>query len=156
MTKVTASRNESHAIEPFSSLPLFQQRFSSEVIPGSLNDDLMVREIVTDAIKRSNKSREQIAEDMSRLLAIPVTARMISSFTAESKELHRWPGAWDRAFCAAVGDDTSLKCRVEAAGYKLISGEEIQLLELGRQYLRRKRANEEAEMLERRLAGVAL
>jgi hypothetical protein len=38
----------------------------------------------------------------------------------------------------------------------LIRDDEIQLLELGRQYLRRKRANEEAELLERRLAGVAL
>ena len=88
--------------------------------------------------------------------AISVTARMISSFTAESKELHRWPGAWDRAVCAAVNDDTLLKCRAEAAGYVLIRDEEIELLELGRQYLRRKRANEEAEMIERRLAGVRL
>jgi len=93
---------------------------------------------------------------MTRLLGVRVTERSLTAFTSESKELHRWPGAWDRAFCVAVGNDDLLKCRVEAAGYKPIRDEEIQLLELGRQYLRRKRANEEAEMLERRLAGADL
>lgn len=121
---------------------------------GSMNDDLMVRAVVTASIKRSGKSREQIADEMQALLGIPVTARMITSFTAESKELHRWPGAWDRAFCKATDDDALLRCRAEAAGYRLIKGEEIQLLELGRQYLRRRRADEEATEIERKLAGV--
>jgi hypothetical protein len=138
------------------SLALFDQNSSSNHAPGSLNDELLVRNVISAAIKSCGKSREQIAEEMSVLLANRVTARMITAFTTVSKELHRWPGAWDRAFCVAVGNDSLLRCRAEAAGYQLISGDEIQLLELGRQYLRRKRANEEAEMLERRLAGTEL
>lgn len=116
----------------------------------------MVRGVITRSIKCSEKSRDQIADEMSELLGVPVTGRMITSFTAESKELHRWPGAWDRAFCKAVGDDTLLKCRAEAAGYLVISGSDIQLLELGRQYLRRKRADAQAAALEAQLSGVEL
>jgi hypothetical protein len=138
------------------SLPLFGESSSINSLPGSLNDDLLVREVITEAIKRSNKSREQIAEEMTRSLALSVTARMITSFTAESKELHRWPGAWDRAFCAAAGDTRLLFCRVEAAGYKVVDATEASLLDLGREYLRQKRAAEKVSMLERRLQGVDL
>jgi hypothetical protein len=144
------------ANEPIQSLPLFQQTSSIEPPPGSLNDDTLVRGIVTESIKRCQKSREQVADEMQRLLGVTVTARMITSFTSESKELHRWPGAWDRAFCIATGDFRLLRCRAEAAGFKVITEIEAELLELGRQYLRRKRADEEAAMLEKRLAGMEL
>jgi hypothetical protein len=138
------------------SLALFRKESASNCVPGALNDDLLVREVISDAIKRSEKSREVIADEMSRSLAIQVTARMISSFTAESKELHRWPGAWDRAFCAATGDTRLLFCRVELAGYHVIDDEEADLLELGREMLRQKRAAEKIAMLERGLQGMEL
>lgn len=139
---------------PFSSLPLFQKTCAIDLPIGSLNDESMVRAVVTDAIKRSGKSREQIAEEMSRLLAIAVTARMVTAFTSESKELHRWPGAWDRAFCAAVNDTRLLFCRVELAGFHVITAAEAELLDLGREYLRQKRASERMAMIEAGLRGV--
>lgn len=135
------------------SLPLFEQNSS---IIGGLNDDLLVREAVTGAIKHSGKSREQIADEMTAMLGVKVTARMITSFTAESKEFHRWPSAWNRAFCTATGDDRLLRCCAEAAGYKVIRENDIALMELGRQYLLRKRADEAIADLERRLSGVDL
>jgi hypothetical protein len=138
------------------SLPLFDQNSSIKPLPGSLNDDSLVRGLVTDAIKRSGKSREQIADEMQSMLAVPVKARMIASFTAESKELHRWPGAWDRAFCAATGDFRLLYSRVELAGYKVITQTEAELLDLGREFLREKRAAEHVALLEKRLSGVEL
>jgi hypothetical protein len=151
-----SSQSQSAPLSVSKSLPLFEQNFSINPEKGSLNDDALVREAITVSIKRCQLSREQIADRMSYLLGVNVTARMIASFTAKSKELHRWPGAWDRAFCRAVNDDALLQCRAEAAGYKLIRGEEIQLFELGRQYLRRKRADEQTEMLERQLGGVEI
>lgn len=135
---------------------MFEQNSSSNVADGSLNDDLLVREVVTAAIKRSDKSREQIAEEMSRTLGVRVTARMLTSFTSESKELHRWPGAWDRAFCHAVKDTQLLVCRVERAGFWVIEKDEYDLLALGREYLRQKRASEKVALLERQLAGLEL
>ena len=64
--------------------------------------------------------------------------------------------AWQCAFCRAVGSDLLLNAVVEAGGYKIIRNEEIQLLELGREFLRQKRASETISMLEKRLQGVDL
>jgi len=121
-----------------------------------MNDDLLVRGVVTASIKHSGLSREQIADAMSDLLGITVTARMLTAFTAESKELHRWPGAWDRAFCSATRNNDLLKCRAEAAGLLVIGADEIKLLELGREYLRQKRASRSIAQLESDLEGVDL
>ena len=156
MTNGQPSRSESAGNAPKASLPLFAESFSTDILPGSLNDDSLVREVITDSIKRSEKSREQIADEMSRTLGVQVTARMISSFTAESKELHRWPGAWDRSFAAATGDTRLLFCRVEKAGYQVIDSTEADLLEYGRETLRQKHAAEKAALLERRLQGIDL
>jgi hypothetical protein len=141
---------------PEQSLPLFAKNSSIDVLPGSLNDDSLVREVVTASIKRSGKSREQIAEEMTRTLGLPVTARMITSFTSESKELHRWPGAWDRSFCAAVNDNRLLFCLVELAGFRVIDSTESKLLELGREFLRQKRASENVQLIEAGLRGIEL
>jgi hypothetical protein len=153
---MSASRTQSPSGIYQKSLPFNQEIFSINGSAGTLNDDLLVRGVITEAIKQSGKSREQIAETMERLLGIPVTARMISSFTAESKELHRWPGAWDRAFCSATGDARLLTCRVELAGLHVITTAEMALLELGREYLRQKRASENVALLEGQLRGVEL
>lgn len=147
---------KSEAKAPTVSLPLFPENSSINVLPGSLNDDSLVRSAISESIKRSGKSREQVAEEMTRSLGIAVTARMITSFTTESKELHRWPGAWDRAFCHATGEWQLLFCRVEAAGFSVITTTEAQLLELGRQYLIQKRSEQSIALLERRLAGTDL
>jgi hypothetical protein len=99
-----------------------------------------VRKLVTCEIARSSKSREQIAEEMQGLLAIPVTARMIGSFTAESKELHRWPGSFDIAFCEAVGSYKLLAERVKRAGFRMIGPNEEELLRIGRAFIAREKA----------------
>jgi hypothetical protein len=138
------------------SMALFPDNSSNNAVPGGLNDEALVREVISEAIKRSGKSREQIAEEMARSLARPVTARMITAFTSETKEQHRWPGAWDRAFCAAVGDTRLLFCRVELAGFHVIDNAELELLSLGREYLRQKRASEKVALLEKRLQGMDL
>ena len=134
-------------------MPIFRESFSTKPPQGSLNDELLVREIITRSIKQCSKSREVIAEEMSSSLDLAVTARMISSFTSKSKELHRWPGAWDRAFCAAVGSNDLLFCRVQRAGFKVIDQGEADLLELGREYLRQKQAAENIALLEQKLRG---
>lgn len=150
------AQSQPEAEVPSGSLPLFKENSSTNVPPGSLNDDSLVREVITESIKRSGKSRDQIAEEMSRTLGLTVTARMITSFTSESKELHRWPGAWDRSFCVAVKDTTLLFCRVELAGFRVIDAPEVELLNLGREYLKQKRAAETVALLERRLQGFDL
>lgn len=121
-----------------------------------LNDDAEVRATISRAIKGCSKSREQIADEMSVLLGMRVTERMLNAFTADANQMHRWPAAWDRAFCRATGDDRLLVFRVLLAGLYVVTPDEYQLLELGREYLRQKRTNERLAMLEKRLSGIEL
>lgn len=119
-------------------------------------DAALVRGVVADTIRRSNKSRGQIAEEMTYLVGREITERMLNGFTADSRDDYRWPGELDRAFCFVTGDNRLLRCRAELAGYKVISQDEAALLELGRQYLIRQRATTQIDLLEKSLAGVAL
>ena len=121
-----------------------------------MDDGPLVRSILVDSIRACGKSRIEIADEMSRLLGRKVTERMLNAFTAESKEEHRWPAEFDRAFCAATGDNRLLTCRVEAAGLRVINAEEEKLLDLGREYLRRKRAEKKLAALESDFEGVDL
>lgn len=125
-------------------------------LPGSLNDGQLVRGVLIEAIRKCGKSRAQIADEISRSTGRDLTEISLNKFTAESRTDYRWPAELDRAFCAATGDDTLLRCRVEMAGYKVIGSEEMQLLELGRQYLMRQRASAQVSALEQSLAGVDL
>jgi hypothetical protein len=120
-------------------------------MPGSLNDESIVRGIVTDAIRKSAKSREIIAEEMSQLVGARVTVRMLNSYTSGAAEQHRWPAQYTRAFCHVVQDWTLLRCITDLSGFHLISVEELDLLELGRQYLKRKSADEQITLLEAKL-----
>lgn len=143
---------------PFSTVRAQQSLFTatSPAGPGSINDGSLIRFTLIESIKQCRKSRAAIADEITRLTGRKFTEIALNKFTAESRIDYRWPAELTRAFCAATGDDSLLHVTAEAAGYRLIRDEELELLELGRQYLRRKRANEEAEMLEKRLAGVDL
>lgn len=124
--------------------------------PVGYNDDAIVRHAVSAAMKGCALSREQIAEQMTALLGVRVTEKMLNSYSAESGQAHRWPAAWDRAFSRVTGDDTLLVCRVIAAGLRVITPDECALLELGRELLRQQRASEKIALLEKRLSGVDL
>ena len=121
-----------------------------------MNDASMIRAALVEGIRRSGKSREQIADEMSLLTGTEVTVRRLNAFTAESREDYRWPAELDRAFCAVTGCLDLIRCRVELAGFRVISQTEYELLNLGREYLRQRRATDNVSLLERRLAGVEL
>lgn len=123
---------------------------------GDFNDSAIVRRLLTEVIRNCSKSREQIAEDMSFALGLEVTVRQINGWTAESRDDYRFPAEYDRAFCYTTGDDRLLKCRAELAGYRVITSDEAQILELGRLYLVSQKAAEKVALLEKRLSGVRL
>ena len=144
------------------SLPKFKEKIGNGEQPAlnfglpAENDDAMVRRTISQAIRDCSKSREQIADEMTEILGVRVTVSMLNDFTASAKRLCRWPAAWDRAFCAVTGDHELLICRVRAAGFTVIGPVERDLLELGREYLRRKRADAATSELEHRLREVKL
>lgn len=136
---------------PPEQLPLYR---APQPDPGSMNDEGLVRGIVTGCIRKSSKSREQISEEMSRLTGSTVTVRMLNSYTSEAAEQHRWPSQYTRAFCHVVEDWSLLRCIVERAGFHMITHAEADLLALGREYLRQKRASEKIALIEVGLRGV--
>jgi len=101
-------------------------------------------------------SREQIADAMSLMLGKRVTEQMLNAYSAPSKDLHRFPAAWQRAFCQATGDDSLLRCCAELAGFRLLTPADALLLDLGREYIRQKRAAENLASIEARLAEAQL
>jgi hypothetical protein len=112
-----------------------------------MDDDSIVRAVITEAIKRSEKSREEIAEEMQTLMGRRVTERMLKAFTADSKELHRFPLAFTRAFCHVVGDQTLLRVIVEKAGLGLMTPEDVAFARLGRSYFLRDQASDDVANL---------
>jgi hypothetical protein len=122
---------------------------SDGALPGSMNDDQVIRSIVTAAIKSCKRSRAQIAEQMSYLVGDKVTERMLSSWTSEAMERHRFPLHFSRAFCRATGNWRLVQCVAEMSGFTVIGQEEVEILELGRSYLDRKAAEENMSALER-------
>ncbi|MEZ2347405.1 hypothetical protein [Terriglobus sp. RCC_193] len=128
----------------------------AEVMPGCMSDGAMVRAVITEAIRNCTLSREEIAEEMSRLSGTTVTANQLYKYSADSRGDYRFPAELDRAFCFVTGDDRLLTCRAEAHGLHVIDDAGWQLLELGREYLRQKRAGQNIASLERELQEVEI
>ena len=61
-----------------------------------------IRQAVSEAIRTSGRSRWQIAAAMSECLGREITKAQIDSFSAESKEGHRFPLEYVPAFCHAT------------------------------------------------------
>jgi len=159
MTKGSSSPNQSGAPAPSLSLGNppqkihnLQPRFDFDA--ASPNDDGLIRGVISQSVRFSEKSREQIAEEMAGLLGVRVTEKMLNTYSAESMIEYRLPAAWLRAFCYAVDSDALLRAIAQAGGYYLITAEEKGLLDLGREYLRQKRASEKIALIEAGLRGM--
>jgi hypothetical protein len=127
-----------------------------DVTPGSLNDEFVIRGLITTAIKNCSKSRQQIAEEMTNLLGATVTKRALDSYTSEAADLNRWPAQYTRAFCYVTNDWSLIRCVSERCGLHVITKAERKLLELGRQTLIQERAAAAIARLKSELAEVQL
>lgn len=104
------------------------------------SDHVLLRNFVTAEIKKCAKSREQIADEMTALLSVKVTARMLSSFTAESKERHRFPLEFALAFCEVVGSYRLIRELAKRAGFRMVGPEEERLIVIGRAWEQKRKA----------------
>ena len=87
-----------------------------QIRAGSLDIDNAFRETISEAIKGSPYSRYTIAARMSELCGNEISKSMLDSWTAESKENHRFPAIFIPAFCEAVGNRDALTLLCEKAG----------------------------------------
>jgi hypothetical protein len=102
------------------------------VIPGSFNIEAILRELISSALKNTKLSRYEVAAEMSKLLGREITKSQIDSWSAESKEHHRFPLAYLNAFMEATGDKTIVRLISEKAAGYFIEGEDALYTELGK------------------------
>lgn len=69
---------------------------------------------------------------MSELLGVEVSKSQLDSWTAESKDAHRFPAEYLPAFCAATGYKEPLRLMARLVSCYLLESEEALLAELGR------------------------
>lgn len=62
-----------------------------EAVPGSLNYDAELRGVLSQMLQAVQMSRNEVAARVSDLTGDDVTKFMIDSWTAESREGHRFP-----------------------------------------------------------------
>jgi len=99
---------------------------------GSLDVDRELREAVSLDLKRAPLSRWHISAAMSELSGIEITKSMLDSWTAESKEGHRFPAVLIPAFCIATGSTEVLKVLTRNIGVFVLPGEEALRSEIQR------------------------
>jgi len=122
--------------------------------PGGLNIQYEFQGIITQCIKRCPLSRWQIAGRMSELLNQEITKYMLDSWTAESKEYHRFPAEYLPAFCEAVGSFEPLRILAEKANVFVVPGPEALRAEIRRLEEEIKRLQKERQKRQRFLQEV--
>ena len=124
-----------------------------EDIPGKLNIDATLRELVSIALKHTKFSRYEVAAKMSKLVGREITKSQIDTWSAESKENHRFPLAYLNAFIESTGDTTILRLICEKAGGYFIIGKDALKLELGKTYEQLKELSKKKKLIENALKG---
>jgi hypothetical protein len=101
-------------------------------LAGSFDVDRQFREIISAVLKNCPLSRYQVAARMSELLGQEITKAMLDSWTAESKEGHRFPAIFLPAFCEAVGQADPIRLLGRLVGVFVLPGPEALRAEIHR------------------------
>jgi len=109
-----------------------QSRNDNNSGPGSKDIDKPFREAVSQSLKNCPFSRYQVAARMSEMVGQDITKTMLDSWTAESKEQHRFPAVFLPAFCVAVGCSEPLKILGTLVGVFVLPGPEVLRAEIQR------------------------
>ena len=90
--------------------------------PGSLNIRHQIIHALTTALRHANKSREQIADEMSLYTGEEITVHMINAWVCQSKENHRFPLEYLPAFRRATDSLDALNVASHACGTFTLRG----------------------------------
>ena len=118
---------------------------------GSLNIDNEFRELISLTLKDCPYSRYHVAARMSELAGHEITKTMLDSWTAESKENHRFPAIFLPAFCSACGISTAIDFLGRKAGKYLLPGKQALRAEVQKLKEKKSRINKEIKKGETRL-----
>lgn len=101
-------------------------------LPGALGFGAILRWLLSDAIKASPLSREEIAAHMSVLTGQEITVHMINAWTAGSREGWRFPLEYTPAFEVATETHSITAWLADVRGGQLLVGRDAINAELGR------------------------
>lgn len=104
----------------------------ADMNPGSMNISIQLRNELSEGLKLSMLSRHQVAARMSELTGVEITKSQLDSWTAESKEGHRFPAEYLPAFCFVTGYKKPLMIMARLVQCYLLESEEALLAELGK------------------------
>lgn len=99
---------------------------------GSFNVSQQLRGEISEGLRKCALSRFEVAARMSELVGVEITKSQLDSWTAESKEYHRFPAEYLPAFCAVTGHKEPLRIMARMVQCYLIESEEALMTELGR------------------------
>jgi len=108
-----------------------QKRFNDNA-PGSFNISCQLRSGLSEGLKRCSLSRYEVTARMSELIGVDITKSQLDTWTAESKEYHRFPAEYLPAFCEVTGYKEPLYIMARMLQCYLLESEEALLAELGR------------------------
>jgi hypothetical protein len=100
--------------------------------PGSLNISNQLRSELSEGLRQAGMSRYEAAARMSELVGVEITKSQLDSWTAESKEYHRFPAEYLPAFCQVTGYKEPLRLMAKLVQCFLLESEGALLAELGR------------------------
>jgi hypothetical protein len=111
---------------------LFEVPSAPAPIGGSLNYAVELRHVLTDALKRTPRSRYEIAARMSELTGVDISKAALDAWTAESKTPWRFPFEYAAAFEAACETTCLQELLGRKRGSRILVGRDTLYAELGR------------------------
>jgi len=113
------------------SLPFMTSK-SFKYSAGSFRRTESVQEALKITLKNCPLSRDEIADEMSRVLGEKVTKNHIANWVAESKNGYRLPLEWTSAFCVVTNDTRVIKAAFEGSGINVLDDSEMTFFEIGK------------------------
>lgn len=105
--------------------------------------DRALRKCLTKAMKRSGKSRAEIADQMQARLGAAIsgarrlTEERLYDLTSESKRDARFPALWVPLFCEVTGDDSLQRLLMGPRLAGLVEASERDLMSILKQHISR-------------------
>lgn len=115
---------------------------------GALNSRAEISVAVSKSIRQCDKSRWQIAAELSQLTETDITKSMLDHWSGESHEKHNIPAWVADAFCHVTGSNL-VKDVIAGQDGTFATGKDAQYLELAKAISRRDRLNNRIEDLQK-------
>lgn len=112
-------------------LPLTNLRSFDEPA-GKYRRKEAVQEALKHTLRNCQLSREEIADEMTRLMSEKVSVNHIANWTAESKNGWRMPMEYAAAFYVVTGDPGVIKAALTGSGIGVLDDKDFALYELGK------------------------